>query len=89
MEFCRGVHVCTLRHERAARDAVAHAGSRFVPLLGRLDVLNPPVSDAMAPKATDAACASRDVPLPEARRNDWGEIARFLATANQLTDSGT
>ena len=28
---CLGVHVCTKRHERVARDAVAHAGSQICP----------------------------------------------------------
>ena len=27
--FCGVVHACTPRHERAARDAEAHAGSNF------------------------------------------------------------
>ena len=53
-----------------------------------LERLTPSLLAAMAPKAADAAYVNRDVPLPDARRDDWGEIARFLALANQLTHSG-
>ena len=42
----------------------------------------------MAPKQMDRAYAARDVPIPEARQNDWQEIARFLATTRQLMHSG-
>ena len=44
--------------------------------------------DAMAPKATDKAYVTRDAALPDARQDDWNDIARFLAMARQLTHSG-
>ena len=44
--------------------------------------------DAMAPKAMDRAYVTRDDALPDVCRDDWNEIARFLAQARQLTHSG-
>ena len=75
-DFCCVVHACTPRHKREA-----HAGSNFAATRTSLGRLTPSLLAAMAPKAIDAAYVNRDVPLPDARRNDWGDIARFLAMA--------
>ena len=88
--ICVVVHACMVRHERDARDAVAHAGSQiFAPkFLDALDVLAPSLPDAMAPKTTDAAYGRLYAAIPDVRSEDWQEIARFLSTARQLMHSG-